>query len=173
MARDLRDDTVVSVAKVLTALGSLPVVGALVLATAAGMAVRRRGIDALALLAGLGLSYVAVHVAKAAYDIPRPAGSLVDTSLSSFPSGHALYSVSWIACATVLVRAGTGWAVRLGAVTVGVAVVVVVGLTRVYLGAHRLSEVLAGIALGVAVWAVVGAVALVVAFVRHNGVRAS
>jgi undecaprenyl-diphosphatase len=173
IARDLRDGTAVSVAKVLTALGSLPVVGALVLATAVGMAARRRWIDALALLAGLALSYAAVHIAKAAYDIPRPAGALVDTALSAFPSGHALYSVSWVACATVLVRAGTGWAVRVGAETVAIAVVAVVGLTRVYLGAHRLWDVLAGIALGVAVWAFVGAIALIVAFVRHNGVRAS
>ena len=173
VAGDLRDGTAVSVAKVLTELGSLAAVGALVLATATGMVARRRWIDAPALLAGLALSYAAVHIAKAAYDIPRPAGSLVDTTLSAFPSGHALYAVSWVACATVLVRAGTGWAARVGAVTVAIAVVAVVGLTRVYLGTHRLSEVLAGIELGVAVWAFVGAIALIVAFVRHNGVRAS
>jgi membrane-associated phospholipid phosphatase len=114
-----------------------------------------------------------VHISKAAYDVPRPAGSLVDTTLSAYPSGHAAYSVAWIACATVLVRAGTGWAARIGAVTVATAVVAAVGLTRVYLGAHRLSEVLGGIALGVAAWAFVGAISLIVASVRHNGVRAS
>jgi membrane-associated phospholipid phosphatase len=173
IAHDLRDGTAVSVAKVLTAFGSLPVVGAAVLATAVGVAARRRWIDAVALLAGLGLSFAAVHISKAAYDVPRPAGSLVDTMLSAYPSGHAAYSVAWIACATVLVRAGTGWAARIGAVTVATAVVAVVGLTRVYLGAHRLSEVLGGIALGVAVWAFVGAISLIVASVRHNGVRAS
>jgi membrane protein DedA with SNARE-associated domain/membrane-associated phospholipid phosphatase len=171
LARNLRSDALVSAAKVLTALGSLPVVAAAVLATAVAVGVRRRWIDAAVLVAGLALSYAAVHVAKAAYDRPRPAGSLVDTVLSAYPSGHAVYVVSLVACATVLVRAGTGWAVRLGAETVAVAVVVVVALTRIYLGAHYLTDVLGGVALGVAVWSLVGAVALVAAHVRHNGAR--
>jgi undecaprenyl-diphosphatase len=93
--------------------------------------------------------------------------------LSSYPSGHAAYAVTWIACALVLVRAGTGWAVRFAAVTVAVALVAAVALTRIYLGAHWLTDVLGGVALGVAVWSVVGCAALVVAFVRHNGDRSS
>jgi undecaprenyl-diphosphatase len=173
LARDLRSDVLVSVAKVLTGLGSLPVVAALALLTAIGVARHGRRTDAIALVAGLGLSYVAVHVAKAAYDRPRPGGSLIDTTLSAYPSGHATYAVTLIACATVLVRAGTGWAVRIGAVTVAVGLVAVVAITRVYLGAHYLSDVLGGIALGVAVWSLVAAVALLVTHVRHNVARAS
>ena len=51
------------------------------------------------------------------------------------------------------------------------AIVVVVGATRIYLRAHYLSDVLGGVGLGVAIWALVGIVALVVDFVRHNGRR--
>jgi undecaprenyl-diphosphatase len=171
IARDLADPTLIDVAKVLTALGSLPVVAAAVLVTSIGVAVRRRWLDAGVLVAGLGLSYAAVHIAKAAYDRPRPAGSLVETAGSAYPSAHAVYSVALIACATVLVRAGTGWAVRAGAETVAIGLVVVVGVTRVYLRAHELSDVIGGIALGVAVWAFVGSVALIAAYVRHNGHR--
>jgi undecaprenyl-diphosphatase len=81
----------------------------------------------------------------------------VATDLSSYPSGHAAYAVSLIACAIVLVRAGTGWVVRVGAVTVAIALVVAVAATRVYLGAHYLSDVVAGVAVGTVCLALFGA----------------
>ena len=129
---------------------------------------RRRWDDAGALLAGAVLSFAAVHVAKAAYDRPRPAGALVDTVLSAYPSGHSAYSVALVACATVLVRAGCGWAVRSAVVTVAVVAVAVVALSRVYLRAHYLTDVLGGVALGVAIWSLVGIAALFARRVRHN-----
>ena len=73
-----------------------------------------------------------------------------------------------IACATVLVRAGVGWAVRVAAVTVAVALVAFVGVTRIYLGAHYLTDVLGGIALALAIWSIVGAFALFAGRVRQN-----
>jgi undecaprenyl-diphosphatase len=172
MARDLSSPALVSVAKVLTNLGSSPVTALVALVTAVGVGMRRRWIDAGMLIAGWLLSYAAAHIAKASYDRPRPPGALIDTALSSYPSGHALYSVTFVACATVLVRAGTGWAVRISAVTVAIGLVVLVSLTRVYLRAHYLSDVIGGAALGVAVWSLCGALALVIAHVRHNAVRA-
>jgi undecaprenyl-diphosphatase len=159
----------VNLAKVLTNLGALPVVVLAAVATAAWTALRRRWIDVAALTAGVALSVVLVHVSKAAYDRPRPLGGLVDAGLSAYPSGHTAYSVTLVACATILVRAGMGWAVRSAAVTVAIAAVVVVGATRVYLGAHYLTDVIGGAALGVAIWALVGTIALVAGHVRQNG----
>ena len=49
-------------------------------------------------------SFAGVHIAKAAVDRPRPADSLVDTSGSAYPSGHAAYSVAWVAVAVLLAR---------------------------------------------------------------------
>ena len=89
-----------------------------------------------------------MHLTKAAYDRPRPPGALTDTVLSSYPSGHAAYSVALIACAIVLVRAGVGWAVRFAVLTVAVVAVVFVALSRVYLRAHYLTDVLGGVSLG-------------------------
>ena len=65
-------DPLVEIAKVVTELGSLPVVAALTLATAVWALTRRRWIDAAALVVGLGLDVLLVHVAKAAYDRARP-----------------------------------------------------------------------------------------------------
>jgi membrane-associated phospholipid phosphatase len=110
-----------------------------------------------------------VSVAKAAYDRDRPASGLVDADDAAYPSGHTAYAVALVACATVLVRAGMGWAVRFAAVSVAIALVAVVGLTRVYLRVHHLTDVLGGAALDMALWALVGTLALVAGYVRHNG----
>jgi undecaprenyl-diphosphatase len=169
VAEPLKADMVVDIASVVTDAGSLQAIAIAVAVTAGWAAWRRRWIDAATLVAGVPLSYVTVHVAKAAYDRDRPAGMLIDADLSAYPSGHAVYAVTLVACATVLVRAGAGWALRIGAVTVAVAVVAVVGLTRVYLRVHHLSDVLGGAALGVALWSLLASIALVAGYVRHNG----
>jgi membrane-associated phospholipid phosphatase len=169
LAERLEMAPLVSLAKMLTQLGSLLVVAPAVAVTAIWAATRRRWIDAATLVAGTALSVLLVHVAKAAYDRPRPNGGLVNADLSAYPSGHAAYSVALVACATVLVRAGTGWAVRFAAVTVACVIVAVVGATRVYLRVHYLTDVLGGIALGVAIWALLASIGLVAGFVRQNG----
>ena len=102
-----------------------------------------------------------VHVAKAAYDRDAAGGGLVDVDLAAYPSGHTAYAVALVACATVLVRGGMGWAVRFAAVTVASASSWWSALTRVYLRVHHLTDVIGGAALGVAIWALVGAIALV------------
>ena len=79
--------------------------------------------------------------------------------------------MTFVACATILVRGGSHWAARFAAVTVALAVVAVVGLTRVYLRVHHFTDVLGGAALGFAIWAFVGVLALVAGYVRHNGGR--
>jgi membrane protein DedA with SNARE-associated domain/membrane-associated phospholipid phosphatase len=163
--------SLVDAAKIVTQLGSLTAAIVATLLTAAWALTRRRWVEAVALVAGLAGCYAAVHLGKAAYDRPRPSGGLVASDGSSFPSGHALYAVTLVACATVLVRGGCGWAGRIAAVTVALIVVVVVAATRVYLRAHYLTDVLGGVALGVAVWSLTGALGLFAGRVRHNGPR--
>jgi undecaprenyl-diphosphatase len=169
VARRLYVDALVSAAKVVTNLGSLAAAIVAVALTGGWALLRRRYVEAAALVVGLALSYGAVHVAKAAYDRRRPYGSYVDAALSSYPSGHACYAVTLVACATVLVRGGVGWAGRVAAVTVAIGVVAVVAITRVYLRAHFLTDVLGGIALGVGIWSLVGVLALFAGRMRHNG----
>jgi membrane protein DedA with SNARE-associated domain/membrane-associated phospholipid phosphatase len=173
LADRLHNGMLVDAAKVVTLLGTAVFNGAAGLATALWALARRRVVEAAALVAGAGASYACVHVAKAGYDRPRPPHPLVDTALSSFPSGHACYAVMLVACATVLVRGGAGWAARIAAVTVAMVLVVLVAATRVYLGAHYLTDVLAGVALGAAVWSLVGVLALFAGRVRHNGALAA
>jgi undecaprenyl-diphosphatase len=157
------------VVKVVTWLGAAPTTGAIALLTAGWALSRRRPREALALGAGYGFSLLGAHLAKAAFDRTRPPGALVHTLLSSFPSGHSLYAVTLVACAVVLVRAGAGWAVRAALVAVAVGAVAVIAATRVYLHAHYLTDVLAGVGLGTAIWSVIGAFTVFAGGVRHNG----
>jgi membrane protein DedA with SNARE-associated domain/membrane-associated phospholipid phosphatase len=168
LADSLRAQMVVDAAKVVTYIGSFPVVAVAVIATASWSALGGHRLQAVTLVCGLVLSPVVVHVAKAAYDRTRPTGMLVEADWAAYPSGHTAYAVALVACATLLVRGGTGWAVRFAAVTVAIALVIVVGATRVYLRVHHLTDVLGGVALGAALWSLLGAVALVGGHVRHN-----
>ncbi|HEV7751330.1 MAG TPA: VTT domain-containing protein [Baekduia sp.] len=172
MAAKLRADWLDSVAKVVTALGSLPVVGGAMVLTVVMLLVRRRMIEAAALTSGLVLTWAAVHIAKAAVDRPRPTDALVDTAGQSYPSGHAAYAIAWIAIAVVLSRTVPGLARTTVVVVVATVVAVLVGLTRIYLRAHYLSDVVGGAGLAAAIFGVCGMIGLFVAHVRHNGARA-
>jgi len=133
----------------------------------------RHYIAAFVLAAGLVLTSIAVHVAKAAVDRPRPSDPLVHTSLPSFPSGHAANAIAWVALAVALSRAVPRLAERAALLVGAIAVAVAVGATRVELRAHYLTDVLAGWSLGAAVFALCGIAGLIVARVRHTNLARS
>src|SRR5215213_1636421 len=164
----IRNDMLVDVAKVVTALGAFPTVAALVLGTAVLLAMRKRYAEALLLVGGLALVYLTVQITKDALGRERPGGAFVGTSGHAYPSGHAAYATAWIAVAVALTRR-----LRLVAsgvlVFVALAVAAAVGVSRVYLRAHWASDVTGGWGLGAGVFATLAAVALVVDYIRHNG----
>jgi undecaprenyl-diphosphatase len=168
LADRLHADAAVSAAKVVTVLGSLPVAIGLVALAGTALVWQRAIRDAVALVLGLALTYAAVHIAKDAVDRPRPAGALVDADGSSYPSAHAAYAVTWVAVAFALSRALPTIASRFALMTVAIVIAIVVGLTRIYLRAHYLSDVVGGWGLGAAVFGLCGVVALVIGYVRNN-----
>jgi len=95
---------------------------------------------------------------------------LVDVSGPSFPSGHAAYSViyAWLAL-TIALRLRPGMANASALIVAGIALAAAVGLTRVGLQVHYLSDVGAGWGLGVSAFALCAIVALVVSHLRQNG----
>jgi membrane protein DedA with SNARE-associated domain/membrane-associated phospholipid phosphatase len=168
LADRLRTSMLVDVAKVVTSLGALPTVIALVVATSVLLVVRKRYAEALVLVVGLALVWLAVHVTKDALGRERPPGSLVGTSGAAYPSGHAAYATAWIAVAVALTR--TRRLAASGAlVFVALAIAAVVGISRVYLRAHWPSDVSGGWGLGAGIFALLAVVALVVEYIRHNG----
>lgn len=151
----------VDLAEAVTALGAFPVVAALAALCAVALAARRRWAELGVLVVGLVLVYAGVHELKASVDRPRPAGGLVDVSGSSFPSGHAAYATFYVWLAvTIVVRLRPGMTRAAAVVFAGIALAALVGLSRVYLGVHYMSDVNAGWGLGAAAFALCAAVAL-------------
>jgi undecaprenyl-diphosphatase len=168
LAQDLYSPVLVDVARVITVLGTLPVVGTAVVITALFALRRGQSLAAAALVGGLALTWAGVQITKAATGRSRPPGGLIEASGLSFPSGHAANSIGWIAVAVVLTRALPGVASRVSLVTIAIVVAALIGLTRVYLRVHWLSDVIGGWGFGMAIYALLGIAALVVAFVRNN-----
>ncbi len=141
-------------AQVVTTLGLLAVVGPAV-AIGAVVLIRCGQLPrAFALAAGATLTSLAVWLTKALVDRPRPPRPLVHTAGQSYPSAHAANSIGWIALALALGAVIPFRAGRVAAVSAGTLLAALVGLSRVYLRAHYLTDVLAGESLAVAVYAV-------------------
>lgn len=169
VVESLRTGWLVDVAKAISALGSLVVVLALAALCGVILAARRRWAELGVLAIGLALTFVGVHEIKDAVDRPRPDGGLVDASGSSFPSGHAAYATFYVWLAvTIVMRLRPGMTRRAAVVAAGIALTALVGLSRVYLDVHYLSDVNAGWALGAAAFSFSAAVALVISTLRQN-----
>jgi membrane protein DedA with SNARE-associated domain/membrane-associated phospholipid phosphatase len=163
VAESLRTSWLVDVARAVTALGAGAVVLPLAAVCAAALAARRRWTELAVLVAGTTLTVLGVHEIKDAVDRPRPGGGLVDVSGSSFPSAHAAYSTFYVWLAvTIVMRLRPGMARGAAVVATGIGLTAAVGLSRVYLGVHYMSDVNAGWALGAAAFSLCAAVALVV-----------
>lgn len=82
---------------------------------------------------------------------PRPGVPAIDEVSvdTSFPSGHAAAAAAYCAVAIVLFEHTRNLWIRGTTVTLAVAIPLIVGLARMYRGVHYLTDVIAGIALGV------------------------
>jgi len=168
IANGLRFGVTTELARVATRAGASVVVGPALLLTSVVLLVRRHFADAGVLIAGALFTFAAVHVTKAALDRPRPELPLIETQLASYPSGHAAYAVGWIAIAVALSRAIPWVAGRVAVVVTAVVLAVIVGLARVQLRAHYLSDVVGGWGLALSLFALCAIVALVVGHVRDD-----
>ncbi|MFC4603468.1 phosphatase PAP2 family protein [Rhodococcus kronopolitis] len=160
---DVRTPWLTDVFLVVTNLGGTVASWAIAAAVTVALLVRRRPALAVmvsgAMLTGLlAMSGLKLVVGRARPPFPE---RLVDETTHSFPSGHAMMSAILVCVvAVVIVRVAdrrwrTPWVfVLLAAWTL------TIGLSRVYLAAHWLTDVLAGWALG-ALWAALWAWGLV------------
>ncbi|MBW0117743.1 phosphatase PAP2 family protein [Pseudonocardia abyssalis] len=138
-------------------------------------AVSRRHWGRLAfLLAATGTAGALVMAIKALVGRVRPPQSvqLVAETTASFPSGHTLGSaVVILTVAGVLLKGTRSAGVRATTVVAAVSAVLMIGLSRLYLGVHWATDVLAGWLLGGAVVAGLVAVAALHRTYRVAGPR--
>jgi undecaprenyl-diphosphatase len=137
-----------------THLGDGPVIVAVTLpAVVVFRALRRgRGRPGLVLAAVVALSFVVTSVLKELIDRERPEAAWRHIALPetpSFPSGHALESTTAYGSLALLVgRRLRRRAARVAVVAVGFALAALIGFSRVYLGVHYCTDVLAGWGVG-------------------------
>jgi undecaprenyl-diphosphatase len=150
-----RQPWLTSVVTEITALGSGPVLIPLVVVVGVGWWARRRTsrplwMLAAAYLGGNGLS----SIVKELSGRPRPPGALAVHHFAglAFPSGHATQATAvWGMLAALFAATATRWSTKRAAWSAAVLVTALVGVSRLYLGAHWLTDVLGGWALG-ALW---------------------
>jgi len=144
--RDARVSPGVVVAKVLDVVGGGTVMWLVMLAIAAGLAIWRRWRALVVFGLAELCAQLCIGPVKALVDRARPAGSLVTVTGAAMPSGHALTAaVTAVALALILTRPGRS---RLLALAAAAAWSVLVALSRTYLSAHWLTDVLAGLLVG-------------------------
>jgi undecaprenyl-diphosphatase len=133
----------------LSALGNTTVVLVLaVLAALAGVALHRTWRPALLLAVALGGELTVFLITTALIDRPRPPVPHLDATLpptSSFPSGHTAAALCLYGSLAALVLAGTRGRWRGPVVTSAAVVVLLVAGSRLYRGAHYLSDVVASV----------------------------
>lgn len=143
------------VARDVTALGSVAVLTSLVLLVAGFLAFSRRFAAALFVLVASAGGLVLNNTLKALFDRERPDEGLrlIEIHSLSFPSGHAMLSATiYLTLAVLLTRLVERRREKSYLLGTALLLSFFVGLSRVFLGVHYPTDVIAGWAAGVA-WA--------------------
>jgi undecaprenyl-diphosphatase len=138
-----------------TALGSSAVLVLITTATIIYLLLIRRPATALLMFVAVAGGQVLSSLLKLEVDRPRPdlVSHLVNETSLSFPSGHAMLSaVTYLTLGSLAARFLPDRRTKNFVLGLAVLITVLVGLSRVYLGVHWPSDVLAGWCAGFA-WA--------------------
>jgi undecaprenyl-diphosphatase len=139
----------------ITGLGGIGILSFITLAVAGFLALDRKTHAALFVVVAVSSGMLLSTALKMGFDRPRPDlvphGALVYTA--SFPSGHATVSaVAYLTLGALLARVQARRVLKLYVLGLAILLTVAVGASRVYLGVHWPTDVLAGWAIGAA-WA--------------------
>ena len=171
-ANEVRTGWLDDIAEAITVLGAGYVVFPLAALAAIVLASIRRWTELAVLVAGMAVIAVMPDLIKDWTARPRPPDPLTGASGYAFPSGHAANATfyTWLA-ATFAIRIDPGITRRSLLIGIGIGITAVIGLTRVYLRVHWLSDVSGGWALGFSAFAGAAAIALIVRHIRDNPAR--
>jgi undecaprenyl-diphosphatase len=148
---------VLEMARDITALGSIAVLGIVSFVVVAYLLLARSDAAALlvlvAVLGGMTInSLLKIQFARPRPDLFVPAAKVFT---ASFPSGHAaLSAITYMTLAALLARMTVSRRLRVYFVAVAITLTFMIGVSRVYLGVHYPSDVLAGWCIGSA-WALI------------------
>jgi undecaprenyl-diphosphatase len=139
----------------LTSLGSASVLIFITAATVLYLVITGRAAAALFVFLSVAGGQLLSSLLKLGVDRPRPdlVAHLTDVHTLSFPSGHAMLSaVTYLTLGALAARAARSRAVEIYLIGLALLATFLIGASRVYLGVHWPSDVLAGWCAG-ASWA--------------------
>jgi undecaprenyl-diphosphatase len=140
-----------------TGLGSTAVITLVTVAALGFLALKRQWGDALLVLLSIGGGTAANWALKDFVQRARPnfaPAEVAETYTHSFPSGHAFLSAAaFLTLGMLLARAQDRADLKAYILGVAIALTILVGLSRLYLGVHWPTDVLAGWCAGAA-WAI-------------------
>lgn len=141
-----------------TALGNFAVLLVLVASVSAFLWMSNHKYSVVLLLLGGAGGFAVNNILKLAFDRDRPSvfTPVTDVMTNSFPSGHAMMSTIVYGSVAYLVgRLEPTRNMRIATWTLAVVIILLVGISRMYLGVHYPTDILGGILAGVAWVAVV------------------
>lgn len=134
----------------ITTLGDGIVVALVTIAVALYLFARKAWRRATGFVIAMSGTAIFVPLFKALLERSRPIDLYTGADAFSFPSGHAtLNTVLFGICAVLIAHDRSRWA-KAGIFTITATYVIAIGFSRVYLGAHWTSDVLAGFLFGTA-----------------------
>ena len=139
----------------LTSLGGISVLILFAVIAVVFLLLQRKRLSALLLVLGLAGGVTLSEGLKALFERPRPPAAFqaVETLNASFPSGHTLLAtVFYLTLGVMQTRAFPRAHLKAFVLGAAMTVALLIGLTRIYLGAHWASDVFAGWCAGAA-WA--------------------
>lgn len=131
----------------LTALGGISVLTLITLASAGYLLALKRKGQALYLLLSVGTGIVFSNLLKIGFDRPRPDLVPHDSyvAMGSFPSGHSLMAaITYLTLGALLAESHPQHRMRVYILGLAIGITILVGISRVYLGVHWPSDVVAG-----------------------------
>jgi undecaprenyl-diphosphatase len=139
----------------ITALGSFSLLGLAVFGVCAYLVMVRLKSAALLLIVSVIGGTLLSTFLKMGYNRPRPdLTAMSEQFTASFPSGHAMLSaVTFLTIGAVLARLAPNKGLKIFSIAGAVFLTLIVGFSRLYMGVHYPSDILAGWCLGAA-WAV-------------------
>jgi undecaprenyl-diphosphatase len=140
----------------LTALGGYAILTPLTCFVAIYLWIRKQWQMALLVVVATVGGIVLSSILKSYFDRPRPdlVPHISHVLTKSFPSGHAMMAATtYLTLGAIMAEAETNRALRIFFLCLGVILAVLVGISRIYLGVHWPTDVLAGWVAG-AVWAI-------------------
>lgn len=150
-----RTDALINVFSWITLLGKSQVILGFIAVSVVLLWLWRRYYYILPLFIAVVGSEAFTYLGKLAFHRPRPEMAVYAEHSFSFPSGHAAIAVAFYGFLSyLLIRFTPSWRRKVNLFFTGILMILAIGLSRIYLGVHYLSDVWSGYLVGV-IWLII------------------